>query len=186
MKSNSYQKEALEILRDIFGEQMVKNEWDSVTYDGHTHNHKAVYAPRHDIAVGPFNSYADLDIGNDRTSVMKSHLLTKKLYDGTLSNRGKLDEVWNNFPRCYLAIEIECNGSSKHMLGSIINASVSGSIGIVIVPEHRKEKARRICNYINRLRGMERLELYTYDNLIVFGQAEFLDFIKSFRHATKA
>lgn len=179
MNSREYQKIVAEKLRTIFNKDLVKTEWDSVKYDGHTTNHVLVYAPRHDIVVGPFNSYAELDIGIDRAKQMRSHPFAKRLLE-VLLERENLDKVWNPVSRCFLAIEIEFSGSSKHMLGSIINACASGSIGIVITTRENTKKVRRLCSYLRRLQDLERIEIHSLWNLIVFEADEFIDLIKEF------
>lgn len=181
MASLSYQDKLFASLRSIFGDDQVKKEWDSVKFDGHVDNHKIVYAPRHDIAVGPFNSYADLDLGRDNTRRMLSHPFTKRLIRDVLRNRGTLKETWNSFSRCYLAIEIEFTGTSKHILGSMINASVSGSIGIVIDNKFNSTKVDRIWRYLLRLEGLGRMRLYTIKNLIFFDKDEFLKLLSEFK-----
>lgn len=178
MKAREYQNKVFKILQNIFGANLVRQEWDSVEYDGHSTNHKVVYAPRHDIAVGPFNSYlTDLDIGVDRTKTMQSHPFTVKLFDGCLKNRGSLNKVWNNICRCYLAIELEFSGSSKHILGSVVNASVSGAIGIIVTTKNKVEKINKLVAYLMRLEGLERIQINQLNNLVIFGEDEFLKFL---------
>jgi hypothetical protein len=63
MNTREYQNQLFEALKVIFGEDQVKNEYDSAKHDPHFSKHKQVYWPRHDIAVGLFNSYWDGDIG---------------------------------------------------------------------------------------------------------------------------
>lgn len=175
MTAREYQNKVAKILKTIFSKELVKTEWNSVEFDEHAGNHKLIYAPRHDIAIGPFNSYLrNLDTSNDCTEIMMSHLLTTKLFKNCLKNRGTLKEVWNNFNRCYLAIELEFSGSSKHMLGSIINASVSGGIGIIITTKKNIKKINRLVAYIMRLEGLERIEINHLRNLIVFEKNDFL------------
>ena len=180
MNTRDYQKEIEIRLGNIFGVEMVKSEWDSVVHDGHIANHKSIYAPRHDIAVGPFNSSMDIDIGGDKTWQMRKHPFTKELIDKQLSHRDVLEKVWNKHSRCFLAIEIDFSGSSKHLMGSIINSTVSGSIGIIITKEEKKKKTERICNYIMRLEGLGALEVNMLRNLIVFEDKEFLELLKKF------
>jgi len=177
MITQEYQNQLITNLRSIFGNELVKTEWDSVQYDPHLDNHQRVYAPRHDIAVGPFNSYWDLDIGVDNTKQMQSHSFTKKLYKDFLKDRETLKKLWNSVSRCYLAIEIEFSGTSKHMLGSIVNASVSGSIGIVIVKKTSIDKAVRISNYLMRLEDFGKLKMNMLRNLIIFEENEFLNLL---------
>lgn len=177
--SQKYQNKVAVILRGIFSNELVKTEWDSVQYDGHSGNHSRIYAPRHDIVVGPFNSYKDLDLGDDHTKVMQSHPFTKKLINTVLSQRETLDKVWNSFSRCFLAIEIDFSGSDKHILGSIINATVSGSIGIVVTNREKFERTKKLANYILRLEGLERIDLNMLRNLIIFEQKDFIYFLQT-------
>jgi len=181
MLTHEYQNQLIANLRSIFGSELVKAEWDSVQYDSHSGNHKIVYAPRHDIAVGPFNTYLNFDIGTDETKRMQSHPFTKRLYKDYLKNRDTLKKCWNSLSRCYLAIEIELSGSSKHLLGSILNAAVSGSIGIVIVKKTNIEKTVRISNYLLRLEDFEKVKLNVLRNLIIFDCDDFLKLLLDFQ-----
>jgi hypothetical protein len=181
MLTREYQNELITNLRNIFGSELVKSEWDSVQYDLHSGNHKIVYAPRHDIAVGPFNSLWDFDVGTDATKPMRSHPFTKRLYKDYLRDRDTLKKCWNSLSRCYLAIEIEFSGSSKHLLGSILNAAVSGSIGIVIVNKGNIEKAVRMVNYLFRLEDFGKVKLNMLRNLIVFDSDDFLKLLLDFQ-----
>jgi len=180
MKHNEYQSILFESLSKIFGKELVENEWDSVKNDTHTYNHELVYAPRHDIAVGPFNTYFDLDVGNDKTEPMQSHPFTQSLYKHFLKDRETLPNVWNPISRCYMAIEIEFSGSSKHMLGGMLNASVTGAIGIVIVKQPDMDKALRISGYLMRLNDFGKLNLNMLRNLIIFDVDDFSGFLSNF------
>jgi hypothetical protein len=177
MRSTEYHEKIYHIFQNIFGEKNVEKEWDSVKYDPHLSSHKTTYAPRHDIAVGPFNDYSDLDCGIDNTKCMQSHPLFKSLFRDKFVAGCELKDVWNSFSRCFIAVEIEFNGTSKHIMGSIINASVSGSIGIVIGNRKNIQKIWRIYHYIGRLEELERLQLRTLGNLVIFEENEFLDLI---------
>jgi hypothetical protein len=157
MNARDYQNKLLTDFQYIFSDQSVEKEWDSVKYDPHFSNHKEVYAPCHDIAIGPFNDYSDLDCGIDKTKPMQTHPFIKNLINDRLQAGCQLKDVWNSFSRCFIAIEIEFSGSSKHILGSIINASVSGSIGIIIGNEKNIKKIKRIDSYLFRLEELERL-----------------------------
>lgn len=181
MLAHEYQNQLITNLRSIFGDELVEPEWDSVKYDLHSGNHKIVYAPRHDIAVGPFNSYLNFDIGIDATELMQSHPFTKRLYKDYLKDRDTLKKCWNSLSRCYLAIEIEFSGSSKQLLGSMVNAAVSGSIGIVIVKKTDIEKANRISTYLMRLEDFEKVKLNMLRNLIIFECDDFLKLLLDFQ-----
>lgn len=174
--AKKYQDVVLKKLRDIFGEEVVKSEWDSVTYDSHFHNHKSVYAPRIDIAVGPFNSYGDLDIGNDRTAVMKNHLLVERLNE-------RYEIAWNNLSRCFLAIEIVFSGSSKHIMGDFLNATSTGAIGIIVSRGKSHDKAKRMLGYLNRLEDFKRI--HRMRNLMLFRDDDFLKFLEELKNPEK-
>ncbi len=182
MEARNFQKKIEKRLIEIFGQDFVKIEFDSVKFDGRGHNHVSVYAPRVDIAVGPFNPYLpNHDIGIDDTEKMKQHPLTQKLFtEGNKGDtRGALDSLWNDLSRCYLAIEIEFNGSSKHIMGGIINAASSGSIGVVVGNKDTVKKLNRISNYLIRLNDYGLVKTNYLSNLWVFEDVEFLDFLKS-------
>ena len=181
MLTREYQNQLVTNLRNIFGNELVVPEWDSVRASLHSGDHKIVYAPRHDIAVGPFNSLLNFDIGTDATKPMQSNPFTRRLYRDYLRERDTLRRCWNSLSRCYLAIEIEFSGSSKHLLGSMLNAVVSGSIGIVIVNETNIQKAIRMSNYLMRLEDFEKVKLNVLRNLIIFDRDDFLKLLLDFQ-----
>lgn len=177
MNAKDCQNKLCDRLKQIFPGIPVQKEWDSCKYDPHISNHKDVYGPRLDIAVGPFNSYANLDCGIDGTATMKTHPFTHLLFQDRLEAGCKWNELWNSFSRCFLAIELEYSGSMKHILGGLINASVSGSIGLVITKNNHQAKANRLDNYLDRLESLGLLKLNTYANLFVFEEDEFFEFL---------
>ena len=180
MEAREYQKRLISDLPRIFPHEKVEIEWDSVKYDPHISNHKDVYAPRIDIAVGPFNDYFELDVGTDKTKRMQYHPFTKKLIQNKLERGLTLRRLWNSYSRCFAAIEIEFSGTSKHILGSMINASVTGSVGIIITNKTKYEVTNRIFNYFLRLESLERMKLNTLGNIFIFEEEEFLTFLSVF------
>jgi hypothetical protein len=180
MNARDYQNKLVTDFQHIFTDQPVEKEWDSVKYDPHFSNHKEVYAPRHDIAIGPFNDYSDLDCGIDNTKQMQTHPFIKNLINDRLQAGCQLKEVWNSFSRCFIALEIEFSGSLKHLLGSIINASANGSIGIVVGNRENIDKINRIYYYLSRLEYLERLKLNTLGNLFIFEEDQFLKLLSEF------
>ncbi|MFA5629341.1 MAG: hypothetical protein WC958_03720 [Dehalococcoidales bacterium] len=183
MNTSEYQNLIFNKLSRIFGEDNVKKEWDSLKYDTHSSNHKQTYGPRLDIAVGPFNGMVEMDTPFDNTNVMKNHPLTKRIVKEISWDDEAFDECWNDFSRCYLAIEIELGGknrscnSSKHILGSIINASVNGAIGIVIYDTSTRGKVDRLYGYLHRLRYYDLLQMKTMGNLIRLDKDEFISIL---------
>jgi hypothetical protein len=113
------------------------------------------YSPMIDITVGPFSEkrgeslWEDYDNLVEFSSELINDLLQQfranyqdfgrgffEIHERTLPNdfRSFLstseDVNWN--ARCFMAIEVENSGSKKHLLGDMLNVSVSGRIGIVI------------------------------------------------------
>jgi hypothetical protein len=180
MNAAEYQERLRLDLQRIFPNEEVKKEWDTVKYDPHLSNHKDVYGPRVDIAVGPFNEYSRLDRGDDTTKRMWSHPFVKELTKGKREAGLRRKHLWNSFSRCFMAIEIEFSGTSKHVLGSMINASVNGSIGIVVADRPNCDKAHRIFNYFLRLESFETMTLTTLGNLFIYDQEQFLSLVSAF------
>ena len=104
-----------------------------------------LYSPIIDIAVGPLSFGAR---GGDEARLTRdcyNHLVTtgvvSRLLDdligrGALVTDGEVRE-WNINPRCLLAIEIENSNNNKHILGSMLNASIMAKVGILIDYEDR-------------------------------------------------
>jgi hypothetical protein len=185
MLTREYQQRLVTNLRSIFGDELVEQEWDSNKFFPRSGNHRAVYAPRHDIAVGPFNSRFGLDVQIDKTRPMQSHPFTKRLYRDYLRDRDTLKKCWNSLSRCYLAVEIEFSGSSKQLLGGIINAVISGSIGIVIVRKANVKKAERLVRYLFTLEEFEKMTLNVLRNLIIFDDDDFLRLLSDFQRSQR-
>jgi len=171
--SKEYQSLIATILRGIFQPDMVYVEWDSSTYSLHPRASQTLYAPRTDIAVGPFNSGMELDIGVDTTTVMKAHPLVKKV-----AERNGIG--WNDFSRCFLAIEIVFSGASKYILGDLANASYTGSIGFIITREGKlHSKALRMSHYYQSQSDSEAAPMR---NIMIFTDKDFLQFLWELQH----
>jgi hypothetical protein len=97
------------------------------------------YAPRVDIAVGPFNTTPGPD-----PSICGALLPTQLqvLFTGRPSNPN---------PRCLLAIEVIYSGTSKHIMGDMLNAGALGLYGVVIGQDMQMAKIRRIESYLEVL-----------------------------------
>jgi len=87
--------------------------------------------------------------------------------DGFLENA-------NANPRCFLAIEIENSGSSKHMLGNIANASIIGSVGVVIPFNHQKASlCKRIKKYVAFATRVGKIKPI-FGNILILDKEDFL------------
>jgi hypothetical protein len=180
MKAVDYQDRLSSDLQLVFPNAEVIKEWDTAKNDPHFSSHRDVYAPRVDIAIGPFNDYFELDCGIDRTKPMRSHPFVKELTRDKRQAGLRMNRLWNSFSRCFMAVEIEFSGTSKHVLGSMINASVNGSIGILIADRANYDKIKRILNYFLRLESLERMKLTTLGNLFVYELDQFLNLLSTF------
>jgi hypothetical protein len=149
-----YQESACKFLIRIFGEDNVKKEW-SVTKDSQDGYARGLYAPRLDIAVGPFNINGRIEENNAaiiRTLDDNKDIIERLIESAECSipTFRELRSNRNKNPRCFLAIEIEKSGSRKHMLGNIANTSIIGALGIVVPFDDKALIAyKRICDYIN-------------------------------------
>lgn len=159
MSASAYQLTAQAALRRHF--QDVQLEWSVVknATDALSAN-ISVYAPRVDIAVGPFN------VGSGRVSSIVGTSLPERLqalFSTVLPNPN---------PRCLLAIEVVYSGSSKHIMGDMLNASALGLYGLVVGHEARMQKIRRIGQYVERLAQLEKAPPL-FANLVSLSTAEF-------------
>jgi hypothetical protein len=68
------------------------------------------------------------------------------------------ESLLNRNPRCFLAIEIENTGTRKSRLGSIINASAIGKIGIVVAWNNEVlRELEKIEDYLRFLREVGKI-----------------------------
>ena len=170
------------LLRHIFerrgdSEIEIKKEW-SVTEDSqdvykNKYQGEDIYAPRIDIAIGPFNIGLDWNDGLCR--INRKYRQYEEFIFGEIIQKGKLlsneDVCPNQNPRCMVAIEVANHNEIKRMIGDIFNASVIGKIGIFVYDQlvygqdQRFEKAsHRLLNYIKFLKTQRKGEM---DNKIL-------------------
>jgi len=174
----NYQELVCNSLRRIFGENNIKKEWD-VAKDGRDDFTRELYCPRLDIAVGPFNvdrnvNHNDMEI--ERTVRTHRNLISRMLRysERRVGNINEFLRNKNENPRCFLAIEIENSGSSKHMLGNIANVSIIGSIGIVIPFNDKKlSLCKRIRKYIAFATDVGKIKTI-FKNVLIINKENFL------------
>jgi hypothetical protein len=157
--AGAYQAAVAVALAERF--QDVRVEWSVVTAarDAFTADVRR-YAPRVDVAVGPFN----------RTPGPDDRLMPDLLPDEIRALLADLPR--NPNPRCLLAIEIVFSGSSKHILGDIVNAGALGMYGIVVGNEVCMPKIRRIQQYLELLAELGKLP-WSFRNVVILSTAEF-------------
>ena len=163
---------------------MVEPEWPVVnkSQDGYT---RELYVPKIDVAVGPFNIDGLVQQNNnmiDDMVIRQSQFLNSLVACSAnhrdaeifLSNR-------NKNPRCFMAIEVEGSGSSKHRLGDFANTSIIGAIGIVIpmIAKVRRSFVR-ISKYVGYATEVGKLNP-AFKNVLVVDKDDFQRLISEVR-----
>jgi hypothetical protein len=144
MNASDYQLVAEAKLKQHFAD--VRHEWSVVkdASDAFAPDLRR-YAPRVDAAVGPFS-----------TSRGKNPGIREALENVPSQLRARFDDRPSNpNPRCLLAIEVIYSGSSKHVLGDILNAGALGLYGLVVGQDTQMPKIRRIHRYLEMLGELE-------------------------------
>lgn len=177
-------------LRDAFAEVFqvdVVREWAAFPRTG-------IYSPRVDVAVGPFSvEEGSLGPGYDAL-VAKNHSQLAQLaalhHENTLAFDGSeivpdLDDAlarnWN--ARCLIAVEIENVNSRKHLLGSAVNASALGRVGLAV--GWGQDQVNRFLRMRAYLRALGSLNKNTFDttNLFVVSRDQLADLLVGWRVA---
>ena len=129
------------------------------------------YVPRVDIAVGPFNnSGEDNQMSRDKDKIR--HLYNNESFFRQLGFH-QCPTRLNANPRCLMAVEIENRTGQKHRMGSILNASALGQVGIIIVLGPRGMKSiKELIGYINFITAVGKSTL-KLDNLKCLTAREF-------------
>jgi hypothetical protein len=155
-------------LARIFGESEVKSEWSVRREAVDAFTNIGLYAPRLDIAVGPFNVTRENAVEDARRIVsFEQHPLIAVLKRfGSEQHEGLFYS--NPNPRCLIAIEIEFYTSSKHILGAITNASMLGRVGIVLGSARSIAKIGRIGSYARTLREVGKSPEGLFTNVVFF------------------
>lgn len=124
------QQEIKTKLNQLFGEDNVISEWN-IAKQSQDDLTRRMYCPRVDIAVGPFNTDRRLEPNN--RAISRACQNNTDLIEAirSRSDMHNLNLESNGNPRCFMAIEIENRTGSKHRIGSIVNASAIGKIGII-------------------------------------------------------
>src|SRR5262245_18475674 len=118
MSGKQIQSAVYQALAKFFDPQLIRQEWSVRKGAADTFGDAASYAPRLDVAVGPFNlTFRDRVKDADAIRSMRRHPLVQWLEREVYTqNHGRIYE--NRNPRCVLALEVEHSTSSKHILGA--------------------------------------------------------------------
>ena len=157
--ASAYQADAVARLRPHFDD--VRLEW-SVVKDATDAMRREIrrYAPRVDIAIGPFNTTPGPD-------PHISEALLPECLRPIFENRPP-----NPNPRCLLAIEVVYSGSSKHIMGDTLNAGALGLYGLVLGRLELVPKIRRVAAYLELLAELEKLPRL-FRNVVALSTQEF-------------
>jgi hypothetical protein len=93
----------------------------------------------------------------------------RELFDGRPSNPN---------PRCLLAVEVCYSGSSKHIMGDMLNAGALGLYGLVVGDERHMPKIRRIGRYLEVLAELGKVP-WLFRNVVTLSTAGFDDLLLS-------
>ncbi len=169
MKESEYQHKVKRRLEQIYSGEEVKVQWRPFLGNG-----RDMYAPRVDVAVGPFaiqeryeTRYADL---LEKTRSFVERLIEKHNQNVEAEDRTDFytSARFNRNARCLFCIEVEQTGGRKHCLGDLVNASALGRIGLLIA---RSEESFRIFVrqrvYLRHLRNLEKNTFNTTNALVL-------------------
>lgn len=168
--STLFQNKVTEKLLEHF--QQVKKEWRITqnATDAFSSN-VDVYAPRIDVAVGPFN----VSEGNEKNRIVQTFVDKAPQRMKSIIESGHLRE--NENPRCMLAIEVVYSGSTKHVLGDITNASMMGLYGFVVANSDMIDKVKRIFEYTKTIKHVGKAPIDLFSNVMVISTDEFLELL---------
>jgi len=179
--------ELLELLKRCFGEDMVKKEWNIATKadDFWEILRGKSYIPRLDYAIGPFNITGSVleNIKKIDNAYMVHFNLIQSFIKKSLTSINGFDENWNHNPRCFIAIEVENRSSIKHRLGSMLNASFMGKIGIIVAQNERVlESFRRLLTYLCIISKskLKKTRILIPKNIIIIREQDFKEELKRY------
>ncbi len=148
-------------LVEKFGNANVEHQFNIVAAASDGYEKGFLYTPIPDFAIRPFNLDRDKE-ANVRSieQAFRDHSqligrIASNAYEGNALNFGH-----NPNPRLFIEIEVENKNTEKHTLGSIINASLLGKIGILVgaTPE-AYELLTRIKSYLKFVEDRKGLSL---------------------------
>jgi hypothetical protein len=167
-------------LADSFEAGQIVSEWNIRKDATDAFQDTGSYAPRLDVAIGPFN----LSFQNREKHAVRIQTFDHPLIENlkrVISQQNYGGIYFNPNPRCLVAIEVEHRTSSKHILGGITNASMMGLLGVVVGSNGCISKVRRIHEYACKLKQVEKAHDGMFGNVACFEETEFLDFLNAGR-----
>ena len=168
----------LNVLRNALGENLLElPENQPLIKRERQMKMEPIYSPTCDVAVGPF-SFKEGNLNDvykglaklDEIDQFVEGLQRESL--GTGYNASLLD--LNQNPRCFIAIEVENTTARdiKHLLGSIINCSFLGKIGLVVVFEEYISYAQRLLQYLAFVKRVKKTKKELFRNVFVISKTD--------------
>ena len=185
---DDYQNFVTDKLTDLFPDLSVRKEWPACERS------LGVYAPRVDIAIGPFSITPGETRIFEYDNLVEDHRINaflRSLYEIHLGNvRNELSQeispssfndliFKNQNARCFIAFEIENTSTKKHIMGSIVNAASLGRIGIGIA--YNDSVLRTFIRILAYLSLLKRVGKNTYDttNFLIVTKEQFLTILEA-------
>jgi len=188
--SRDFELRLQSILRDYLNGRQIFEDVERSWYP-FKGQHASFYSPITDIAVGPFATEKRLIFDYDRLEERIPELIV------TIGShfRKNYTRYGGHFPgiptypftsytgnenaRCFIAIEVESRRTSrKHKMGSTINASALGRIGLVIgMDEYTVKVMIKILGYLKFLASVEK-PTFRADNIFIVTKDQILRILK--------
>jgi len=169
--------ETFSLLQNVFGDGNVIAEWGVGNESQDALQRGLQYCPRIDFAIKPLNTTRNWAENRLRMRAAKQnyHQFFQDLKYIGLSNSN-----WNenNNPRCFVAIEYENKTTTKHRLGSLINACALGNVGIVVAVNDKTYRSyERIIKYLEFLQINDKMPVHP-NNYILLKRNDFENFLR--------
>lgn len=136
----------------------------------------SIYEPIPDVAIGPCSVGGILRYKMNRIygkmwENKKVNQFVNKLY--RFSNYYKVYQPKvSTFGLCFMVFEIERNPTSKYIFGSMVNASICGTIGVFIYIDKIWNKVDKMHTYIQNYNRKQKTKLCA--NTIIISQPNYL------------
>jgi hypothetical protein len=160
------------ILENVFGKGNVISEWDVSKKSQDALQKGLQYCPRIDFVIKPLN--IDTNVDRNQNLIHKTYYAYEIFFE-KLKKIGLNNRYWriNNNPRCFLAIEYENKNTTKHRVGSLINACALGNVGIIVALNDKTfQSYERIVKYLAFLHVNNKLPVHP-NNYIILKQDDF-------------
>lgn len=141
-----------------------------------------IYSPTCDIAIGPFSFKEDQKYDETYRRLYRCSEIATFLDNVKEKNLGFNDNnilTINKNPRCFISLEIENTTAKdvKHLLGSIMNCSLMGKVGIVVVFDEYIEYAKRLIMYLQHAENKKKMTEKLFRNVFILSKSDMNDIL---------